>query len=340
MYVIYAITNKVNGKKYVGYTGNYDQRMKSHWSHGRRTTPSKGECAALYRAMRKYGTAAFTSEVIQSDLSAADVCAAERYWIAFLRTMVEDGGYNLTAGGEGCFQPSQETRARMSAAQKGRTHSPEIRAKIAAGLDTPEIRAKQSAASKGKTRSPATRAKMSAWQTGRILPSETLTKMSAVNKGKTATPETKAKMSASHKGRTHSPATKAKISAWQKGRKLTPEHRANISAVRKGKIHTLEHRAKISEAGKGRLHTPATRSRISAALKVRHQAKRDARELAASEPEAPISTVRLKAALITPADGVAQTSPYEGVTLEEYLADHPDLLEEKTVRPRRVRGCR
>ena len=93
--------------------------------------------------------------------------------------------HNLTNGGDGtsgCIH-SPETRAKMSAAHKGKknhnygkTLSPETRAKI-------------SAATKGKTRSPETRAKMSAALKGENHPFY----------GKSRSPETRAKMSAAVK---------------------------------------------------------------------------------------------------------------------------------------------
>ena len=59
-------------------------------------------------------------------------------------------GYNLTDGGEGTigYYPTPETRAKQSAARKGKPKSPEWRAKIAVALA-------------GKPKSPEHRAKMS-----------------------------------------------------------------------------------------------------------------------------------------------------------------------------------
>jgi hypothetical protein len=57
---------------------------------------------------------------------------------------------------------SPETRAKIAAANRGKTRSPEARAKIAAAARnrTPETRAKMAAAQRGKTLSPEARAKM------------------------------------------------------------------------------------------------------------------------------------------------------------------------------------
>ena len=85
---------------------------------------------------------------------------------------------------------SDESRAKMSAAKKGKPGKPH----------NEEHRAKISAANKGKTHNEETRAKMSASRKGRTFTEEHRAKMSASNKGKTHSPETRAKMSAANKG--------------------------------------------------------------------------------------------------------------------------------------------
>ena len=85
------------------------------------------------------------------------------------------------------------------------------------------IRLVVGAAQKGRTHSLETKAKMSVAQKGRTHSPETKAKLSALNKGnqnwvgRTHSPETKAKLSAAAKGKTHSPEAKAKISAAIKG---------------------------------------------------------------------------------------------------------------------------
>jgi hypothetical protein len=117
--------------------------------------------------------------------------------------------------------PGPETRAKMSAAGKGRTFSPEHRAKLSAAL-------------KGRTLSPEARAKLSAAGKGRKVSPETRAKLSAAGKGRTLSPEARAKMSAAQKGRTHSPEHRAKNSAAKKGRRFIPGELADqFEAFRK-----------------------------------------------------------------------------------------------------------
>jgi Ni/Co efflux regulator RcnB len=142
------------------------------------------------------------------------------------RVPVRVGGDNMdlaagwTAALDAVFVLFKEVPDVLSAAKKGKTVSPETRAKM-------------SAAQKGKTVSPETRAKMSAAKKGKTVSPETRAKMSAAKKGKTLSPETRAKMSAAHKGKTLSPETRAKMSAAQKGKTLSPETRAKMSAATK-----------------------------------------------------------------------------------------------------------
>jgi hypothetical protein len=137
--------------------------------------------------------------------------------------------YNLKTGGIG-------------GSQKGRTHKPhseETKKKMsAAKLNmSEESRAKMSASSKGKSHSDETKAKMSAAKKGKTHSEESKAKMSAAKKGKTHSAESKANMSAAMKGnqhslgRTYSAETKAKLSAANKGKTRSEETKAKISAA-------------------------------------------------------------------------------------------------------------
>ena len=168
---------------------------------------------------------------------------------------------NLTDGGDGTSGAvhSPETRAKLSAASKGRKLSAEARAKVSAAASnpSPETRAKMSAALKGRKHSPEHRAKISA----------------AV---RNQSPETRAKRSAAL--RNPSPETRAKRSAALKGRPLSPEHRAKLSAAASKRKFSPETRAKLSAAGKGQIQSPETRAKKSAAMATQWAAKRALRE--------------------------------------------------------------
>lgn len=120
---------------------------------------------------------------------------------------------------------SAETRAKMSAAHRGKTFTQEHRDRIAAAktgqLNTPETRAKISAALTGKKRgplSPEHRARIGAAAVGNrygsfIKTAETRAKLSASLKGRKRPPEVCAKMSIANLGKVRSMEARAKTSA-------------------------------------------------------------------------------------------------------------------------------
>ena len=71
---IYVITNKVNGKQYVGQTSrNIDTRFEEHCYDNRSTS-------LIHQAIVKYGISNFSIEELeQVDLSLLD--EREQYWI-------------------------------------------------------------------------------------------------------------------------------------------------------------------------------------------------------------------------------------------------------------------
>lgn len=98
---IYKITNKVNGKSYIGQSVDIMDRWKSH-----RNKPfnqnSKDYDSLFYRAIRKYGLENFNFEIIE-ECKKEELNEKERYWIKFYHTYagdIDNNGYNLTLGGE------------------------------------------------------------------------------------------------------------------------------------------------------------------------------------------------------------------------------------------------
>lgn len=256
--VIYKITCLVNGKGYVGQTRQkLEVRIRGH----KNCKVKRGIDAAI----RKYGFENFTVEVLE-------ICHVElldEREIFFIRELgtKAPNGYNLTDGGDGGSNPSEETRAKISTAHKGKKLTPETRAKLSAAHKgksraplSQETRAKISASRKGIHHSEETRARLSTAHTGKKHTPETLAKMSAAQSGKKNgfygkhhSQETREKISANERGKTLSDETKAKIAATLTGIKRSPETCAKMSAARKGK--------------KGKPHTPETKAKIAAALK-------------------------------------------------------------------------
>lgn len=114
--IVYAATNLINGKKYVGYTTKeLSERIKGHI----RKSKNKGDKHYFYvfqSALRKYGSDNFTWEILHSCDQLDEVTKMEINFIKELNT-ISPYGYNLTEGGNGGIQ-SQETKDKISKSLK------------------------------------------------------------------------------------------------------------------------------------------------------------------------------------------------------------------------------
>ena len=92
---IYKITNKVNGKSYIGQT---IQSVKERFYQHCATKCSKAVSnMAIHRAIKKYGKSNFTVEVIE-EVESTNLNDRERYWIRYYDSY--NNGYNSTEGGQ------------------------------------------------------------------------------------------------------------------------------------------------------------------------------------------------------------------------------------------------
>ena len=104
---LYILTNRVNGKQYVGKDSRLPYRVKQHLS-GKDPT-----CRRVHNAIKKYGNENFSVEIIQyPNISHEALNAVERWKIRQLHTR-SPGGYNLTDGGDS-GKYSKETRQKIS----------------------------------------------------------------------------------------------------------------------------------------------------------------------------------------------------------------------------------
>ena len=124
--------------------------------------------------------------------------------------LIPENGLDGTVSGVAGRKASEETRAKMSAARKGKPLSEETKAKLSAnhigkntGPQSPEHIAKRAVSNTGNTRSV-----------------ETKNKMSAASKGIPKSEEHKASLSAAHKGKPLSDETKAKRAATRAANKV------------------------------------------------------------------------------------------------------------------------
>lgn len=98
---IYKITNKVNGKCYIGQSIHIQDRWKTHINEAKGNRKN----SILYLAMRKYGIENFDFEVIE-ECTKEKLNEREIYWISYYDSF--NKGYNMTQGGESGIIIKQE----------------------------------------------------------------------------------------------------------------------------------------------------------------------------------------------------------------------------------------
>lgn len=100
---IYKITNKMNGKIYIGMTfRTVEQRMKEHFWNA--YIPSSHEYNGLLgRAIRKYGKRNFQVETLE-EIDDEFLAQREIDYISLYDSFNKEKGYNLTIGGEGAVK--------------------------------------------------------------------------------------------------------------------------------------------------------------------------------------------------------------------------------------------
>ena len=166
---IYKITNKINGKVYIGQSRDIDARWRQHIN--------AKDNFAIHNAIKKYGEENFCFEVLL-ECPAEMLNDWERDMIA-LYDCISPNGYNLTEGGEG-YHYSEEIKHKISEVKKGKKRQP----------FSEETKKKMSKAKKGKP----------SWNKGIPCSAEHKRKLSNAHKGKHFSEETKHKISEAHKG--------------------------------------------------------------------------------------------------------------------------------------------
>jgi group I intron endonuclease len=138
MHYIYKITNIDNGKVYIGQTNSPDLRWSQHKSNAKHNTrPNEVLC----RAIIKYTPEKFLFEVIATCKTQEDTDELEIEAIAQYKSCDGEFGYNILPGGNKMV------------------HTPEIRAKMSAGLL--EYYSTHDGPMKGKNHSEESKKKMS-----------------------------------------------------------------------------------------------------------------------------------------------------------------------------------
>lgn len=220
MYYIYRITNKANGKTYIGQH-KYKDLSDSYMGSG----------ILLKRAQKKYGIENFEKDILAFNISKKEHAdLLEKTFITAEREKVgRENCYNIADGGDG-GNLGEEVNKKISEASLNMTE---------------EHKLKISEAKKGHKVSEETRKKISESKKGNKLSEETKRKISEGNRGKhfkSFSEEWKKKLSDSHKGQV----------SWNKGKHHTEASRKKMSEAHKGVRHTEETKRKMSETRKGK----------------------------------------------------------------------------------------
>lgn len=161
-YVVYMYTNKINGKRYVGQTKQGVEKRA-----GKNGVGYKDQ--VFGKAIKKYGWENFDLKIMKEGLTKEDADFWEWFYIMASRSDLNNG-YNCTTGGEGVpgRKTSEETKRKISEANKGRKWSEDAKAGIS-GVNSKRY---------GKPLSDETRRKMSIARIGRKHSDEAKKKMS------------------------------------------------------------------------------------------------------------------------------------------------------------------
>ena len=102
---IYILTNKVNGKQYIGQTTDIEKRLYSHFNTNRRQFVS--------RAIQKHTPENFDSAVIEYPNASTDALNAIEKWYIHKYQTKAPNGYNATDGGDTNPMDDPEVRERQ-----------------------------------------------------------------------------------------------------------------------------------------------------------------------------------------------------------------------------------
>jgi group I intron endonuclease len=207
---IYSITNKINGKRYIGKSENIKGRWKGHKSELRH---NKHHCEHLQLAWNKYGEDSFVFEKICEVWDVNNLRKIEQTFIDLYKSYDGRFGYNEERYADERKIVSDKTRKKISEnhwdcsgennPMFGKRFSEETRKKMSealkgkmAGENNPMF---------GKHHSEETKKKISEailgeknHNFGKHLMEETKKKLSEANKGKLPSEETRKKMSENH----------------------------------------------------------------------------------------------------------------------------------------------
>ena len=217
---IYKITNKINGKFYIGQSVNIKRRFMEH------RTP-RGKMTSLKLAIKKYGKENFLFEVIE-ECSVQDLDEREVYWIAQLRPH-----YNRTAGGVGVKGHNVPDETRQLLSKKSRQYWDRL-----SDAEKAEIRKRLTGPPKGHAVSQETRQKLRAANLGKVQSAETVERRKATIISKKA--DGYIQTNAGHKKKVRCIETNQIFDSVKAAGESLSVHPSSITGVLKGKYKTCK----------------------------------------------------------------------------------------------------
>lgn len=112
-YCVYKHTNKINGKVYIGQTGQKPERRWGNQGSGYKANPY------FYNAIKKYGWDNFEHEIIDFNLTLEESNELEIELINKFDSRNPEKGYNLKSGGSN-GELAESTKLKLAKATTGR----------------------------------------------------------------------------------------------------------------------------------------------------------------------------------------------------------------------------
>lgn len=247
---MYSITCTVNGKVYIGSSS---RGCVDRWAHHRKQLRNNTHHSVLLqRAWNKHGEQCFIFAVLE-ETSAESAIEREQCYIDKLQSANPKYGYNILPLAASCrgVKRSAEVRARLSQAQRRRAPP------------TDETRKRMSEAQRGKKMKPEAIEKTRQAHLGKKYSYEQRRRNSERNMGKKLSPEHLSKLIAANTGRTVSEETRLKISMANKGKKRSEDIKRQMTGVKRSD----ESRKRMAESQRGKKQSPETIAKRIESLK-------------------------------------------------------------------------
>lgn len=230
--IIYKITNKINGKIYIGQTtGSLRKRWNSHCSN-------KSRCSIVSLAIQKYGKENFEIKQISFCDSLEQMNHREPYYIRLLNTLAPNG-YNIKEGGGGGgkggkgtkgHKMSEETKEKLRQANLGKRHTPEEIKKQSEAQLGHAVSIETIEKLKKSWEDPLRRERFRQARLNHGISLETREKISQTLLGHNVPFETREKMRQAKVG----------YSSWNRGVQVSEETKEKLRRANLGKHHSLE----------------------------------------------------------------------------------------------------